>query len=303
MKITFSRISVVLLAATILFGIPFHIRADEETTNYSELFARTLTTDGAYTEILSDDIGSAFDRSPIGFLSALTFENDTVRNYTVMLLIYNQHVRGDEAYAIFQNTVLQISENSAEQDDIRALANRILEEMSTFLTQSGEKQPSSDVVIDDAEYAFDKDTIKNFIQLNLQLKNTDEGFFHTISQAYQSSPVAFASLVSEYSEADITYLAKGISYDFRKYGITDVAVSGYVGNDDAVSKALEIIQNQVLRETSVPEETAPDTTEEYPVPSETPDESNDTMFWCVGAAALVTAALFGIWFAVKAKKK
>lgn len=288
------------MALAVLLSYPVCLQADENVINYSELFARVLTTDGAYAEKLSDDIGNAFDQSPTDFLEALVSESAAVQDHVIMLLIYSQYVETEEVYSAFHNTVLRISEDTAVSDDIKMIAGQILEEMSTFLTQGDEKEPASETIIDDAEYAFDKKTIENLIQLNLPLKNTDEGFFHTISQAYQASPVAFASLISDYSDADILYLAKGISYDYQKYGVTDTFENEYLGDDVSVAQALNIIRTQIaaVNNSGLLEEQAS-------MPVEIPEEKPDmTAFWWItGAAVLAFLAVMGAYGATKAKKR
>ena len=88
-----------------------------------------------------------------------------------------------------------------------------------------------------ADNAFYAPTIRQMIDVNLELGNQDEEFYHALANAYLASPSLLAETISDLPAADIQYLAKAISYDLHKTNRVDLAV---VPNDcnDAVSSAV-----------------------------------------------------------------
>lgn len=88
-----------------------------------------------------------------------------------------------------------------------------------------------------ADNAFYAPTIRQMIDVNLELGNQDEEFYHALANAYLASPSLLAETISDLPAADIQYLAKAISYDLQKTNRADLAV---VPSDckDAVSSAV-----------------------------------------------------------------
>lgn len=62
------------------------------------------------------------------------------------------------------------------------------------------------------------------IEVNLDLGNTDEQFFHLLANAYLADPGLLSETISAFSETEIQFLAKAISYDLQKTDRVEYAV-------------------------------------------------------------------------------
>lgn len=66
------------------------------------------------------------------------------------------------------------------------------------------------------DLSFDIDTIRGFINTNLELENVDEDFYLAIARAYQTNPRLFAEMIEDLNADNIKYLAEGIAYAVAK---------------------------------------------------------------------------------------
>ncbi len=71
---------------------------------------------------------------------------------------------------------------------------------------------------------FDAPTIRRMIEVNLELRNTDEQFFHQLTEAYIANPLLLIQTIADLPGEDILYLAKAIAYDLQKAGKVDQVV-------------------------------------------------------------------------------
>ena len=72
-------------------------------------------------------------------------------------------------------------------------------------------------------HSFHAPTIRNMIDVNLELENVDEEFYHLLTNAYLTDPELLAQTIADLPTEDITYLAKAISYDLQKTNRTTQA--------------------------------------------------------------------------------
>lgn len=72
--------------------------------------------------------------------------------------------------------------------------------------------------------SFHAPTIRKMIDVNLELQNIDEEFYHLLTNAYLTDPALLARTIADLSEDEIAYLAKAISYDLQKTDRVDQAM-------------------------------------------------------------------------------
>lgn len=88
---------------------------------------------------------------------------------------------------------------------------------------------------------FHAPTIRSMIEVNLELDNFDEEFYHILANAYITDPVLLAQTVADLSGEEITYLAKAISYDLQKTDRVELAVLPEECGSDAANAAARLI--------------------------------------------------------------
>ncbi len=71
---------------------------------------------------------------------------------------------------------------------------------------------------------FHAPTIREMIELNLELGSSDEQFFHVLANAYLADPALLVETIQDLTADEIIYLAKAIAYDLQQTGRTDMAV-------------------------------------------------------------------------------
>ena len=82
----------------------------------------------------------------------------------------------------------------------------------------------TDELLPNPDNAFYAPTIRQLIDVNLELGNQDEEFYHTLANAYLASPSLLAETISDLSAEDVQYLAKAIAYDLQKTDRAELAV-------------------------------------------------------------------------------
>ncbi len=91
---------------------------------------------------------------------------------------------------------------------------------------------------------FHAPTIRKMIEVNLELGNADEQFFHMLANAYLADPALLVETIMDLPGEDITYLAKAISYDLQKTGRADQAVIPSACNSPVTSAIAKLIYSQ-----------------------------------------------------------
>lgn len=88
---------------------------------------------------------------------------------------------------------------------------------------------------------FDPYAIKEFITTHLELRNPDEEFYSTITQAFLTGPETFAKLLLDVSDTDITYLAKGMAYTMHINGCAFPAINS---DSYSISSIVKLIKTE-----------------------------------------------------------
>ena len=92
--------------------------------------------------------------------------------------------------------------------------------------------------------SFHAQTIRNMIEVNLELDNVDEEFYHILTNAYLTDPVLLAQTIADLQADEIHYLARAISYDLQKTGRVDLAVLP----EDCGSEAADAVARIIIAE-------------------------------------------------------
>lgn len=105
---------------------------------------------------------------------------------------------------------------------------------------------SSDV---DSYAGFHAPTVRKLIEMNLESRSVDQGFFHLLTNAYLADPELLIETIWELPEEDIAYLAKAIAHDLqrtqRQYEIADLP--------EFVNPNADVFKRLVALETEKPE--------------------------------------------------
>ncbi len=88
-------------------------------------------------------------------------------------------------------------------------------------------------------------TVRQMIEVNLELRNTDEQFFHQLTEAYLADPLLLIQIIADLPGEDILYLAKAIAYDLQKRGKVDEAVIPAGCDSPELSAIAKLILAQV----------------------------------------------------------
>lgn len=208
--------------------------------DYTSLFNRALTSDGAASELVSSELADAFDRNAEDLIGAIAeyTTNDGEIDAIARHLSYGQSYRN-----------LVDFEREIKQQQIGAVGNvavvleSILDAINLYNANGGDQQPSEPYTDTAEGNAFNPDTILNFIRLNEENGNVDEEFFHVIGSAYRADPGLFARTISQMSEGTIRYIAHAVAYDCINH--SDYTPMQSISSLDAESAVIALIEAEI----------------------------------------------------------
>ena len=201
---------------------------EAEPIDYSALFSRVDTADGIFADMLASELADAFEADPKGFLDALIDEPESRQEGASFLLVYDLHY--DDNMEL-ESDICELRDTNPEYSKI---LDKIITDLEDFRANTEVSNAGTAPIF--GQTPFDPETIRGFIDGNLELRNTDEGFYQTIANAYMMSPALFARTVADLSEKDIAYLGKAISYSLSRSKRTPLLATldkldpGYVAN-------------------------------------------------------------------------
>ena len=206
-RICMKKMSTLLLALLLSLVIPLSAsgicKAAEEPVDYGVLFREALDSDGYLVEIRSSDIQSAFWQDPASFWDALSKEESKIIDEVVKLLFYG--VREDE-----WSNITDTTKDLKDSSQYEAIFSAIDKSMS-LLSGSG-KNEVLETEGELNEFPFEPTIIKGFIDANFQNRNPyNDEFKQAIATAYSVGPELFASLMEEYDESQVLYIAHNVA--------------------------------------------------------------------------------------------
>lgn len=112
----------------------------------------------------------------------------------------------------------------------------------TFLTPTISAEEVTEAVTQPT--SFHAPTIRRLIEVNLELGNTDEEFYHILANAYLTDPVLLAQTIADLNSEQIDYLARAISYDLQKTGRVSQATLPEDCGGEAANAAARVIYQE-----------------------------------------------------------
>ena len=150
--------------------------------DYSALFDKAKNTDTSESERIAYDLVCAYDNDPNGLIKALSKQAPNEIERIARLLVYGKSY-GD--LNTFKTHVKSIS-SKAISDKENVVIDLVLDAIEQ--RQRFDRVP----IIQDPPSApppFDAETILRFIEINEELGNVDEAFFHVIANAFRLDPL------------------------------------------------------------------------------------------------------------------
>lgn len=210
-KLFKSKISVCLAVIILLMCLGLSNAAIASSVDYQNLFTKSITVDGAYSDQLSIDLGRAFNADAKSFISALSKQTDDQINKVSELIVYDAYFKDLNE---FEETVNNLKKETLSDREATVL-NVILKNINKLKDDIKASQSLPKVDVPEAP-VFDPETILSFIKLNRTLENFDEEFCETMGNAYRLDAKLFAKTIASLPDDDINVVSKFVAYDCIK---------------------------------------------------------------------------------------
>ncbi len=192
------------------------------------LLEKLQSSDGAATEFYASELMKLFNSNADTFIAALDGKSDDVINQVLSFLV------AETKTADLDDLLARFSQNESLSSILQTYVNARL---------SGEQKTNTETV---SGLAFNPETIKTFIDTNLQLGNRyDDEYSQTIANAYLEDPVLFAELLQSYSSEDTDTILDSVSDGLALLNKEPPAVDTS-GIETSIAQILETIQEKLI---------------------------------------------------------
>lgn len=183
-----------------------------------ELFVLAPRSDGFYATDIGIKFHQGFQEDPLVFTDHLLEQPEDIQDRVIEQTFCITHSRESELQED-QKRIQAILEDSTltpgQQEMFRKYLDKI-DQVFAMLEEARNPDPTDTPPTTIDMPPFDPDTVRGFIDSQLQLRNADEGFYQTMTKHFLSDPEAFLELISDLSSTDARFLAKGIAYTLHK---------------------------------------------------------------------------------------
>ena len=196
---------IVLLAIifTLSCLIPVNASNEAQTEKHQQLFADVVKDNGTNAELLADKLSIEFDKCPKTFTEELNTQGKETIKLIAELTTYGHYFEDFSGYKERVNELADSTAKTELQNSIDSILGA-----NTQVVNAEDYSATTE--------SFDVETIKHFIDVNLQIGEVNEEFFHTIGWVFRTDPILFAGLMEEYDKDEQEYLAKAVAYDCGK---------------------------------------------------------------------------------------
>ena len=204
--------------------------------SFSEAIKEILNNDTSPIIECANELNALFISNPKEFLHALSMEDEGTRGFLISMLLLASNYGTDNDFISCLDQLDCSDKTSAEVETLQQLHNTL----DNWNLQQEQLRP-----IIAEKYAFDTETIREIIDLNLLYESVDTDFFHIISNAYITNPNLFAKSISGLNADAIRFLGKAISYDLHQTDRIAQANAIYASKSISTSTDLDIIQHEI----------------------------------------------------------